>query len=294
VRDADTAMYRAKAKRRDRYEVFDTAMHLEAVGRMQIEMDLRRALQSDELCVVYHPIVSMRSGAVRGFEALLRWQHPRRGLVMPDEFIGVAEETGLIVAVGEWVLDHVCAQLSEWRDCTVTVNLSPRQLTDRNLMRSIRNALQRHDVDGGRLRFEITEGVVMDDAGAAMEIFSQIRELGVRLCIDDFGTGYSSLSYLLDLPIDMLKIDRSFIGNMDRNPRSEEMVKMIINLAHNLELEVIAEGVETADHVRRLIALGCDYGQGYIFGKPMMPSPAHRLVVVPPPFEPLIRSHAPV
>jgi len=294
VRDADTAMYRAKAKRRDRYEVFDAQMHDEAVGRMQIEMDLRHALQNDEMRLVYHPIVSMRTGDVRGFEALIRWQHPRRGLVMPNDFIAVAEETGLIVSVGEWVLDRVCLQINEWGDNTptVTVNLSPRQLSDRNLVRSIRSALARHEVDGRRLRFEITEGVLMEDAVAALEVFNQIRELGVRLCIDDFGTGYSSLSYLIDLPVDMLKIDRSFIGNMERNARSEEMVKTIITLAHNLDLEVIAEGVETADHVRRLIALGCDYGQGYIFGRPMMPEPAQLLVVTPPAFEPLIRRHA--
>jgi len=296
VRDADTAMYRAKAKRRDRYEVFDEQMHHEAVSRMEIEMDLRRAAECEELRLVYQPIVSMHTGDVRGFEALLRWQHPRRGLVMPDEFIGVAEETGLIVPIGLWVLDRVCEQINEWGDNapTVTINISPRQLSDRNLLRSIKSALTRHDVDPRRLRFEITEGVVMEDAVAALDIFAQIRELGVRLCIDDFGTGYSSLSYLIDLPIDVLKIDRSFIGNMDRNTRSEEMVKTIITLAHNLDLEVIAEGVETADHIRRLIALGCDYGQGYIFGRPMMPDPAQRLVVTPPAFEPLIRTHAPL
>ncbi len=278
VRDADTAMYRAKAKRRDRYEVFDAEMHVEAVGRMQIEMELRRALTTDELFVVYQPIVAMSSGRVRAFEALLRWLHPRRGIVMPGEFISVAEETGLIVPIGERVLDMVCEQLATWsHDVSVTVNLSPRQLSDPNFLRGIEYALERHAVDARRLRFEITESVVMEDAEAAMEIFASIRELGARLCIDDFGTGYSSLSYLLDLPIDMLKIDRSFIGNMHRDKRSDEMVKTIITLAHKLDLEVVAEGVETVNHVRRLTALGCDYGQGFIYGKPM-PEPARQVL----------------
>jgi len=273
LRDADTALYRAKAKRGDRYEIFDAGMHAEAVERMQIEMDLRRAIDRDELWLAYQPIVSLRSGAIAGFEALLRWQHPVRGPMMPNDFIPVAEETGLIVPMGDWVLQRVCEQLDVWGAAghvpSMTVNLSLRQLADPCLLGRIEGALALHPTRARQLRFEITESAVMEDAEAARSIFSSIRELGIGLCIDDFGTGYSSLSHLVNLPIDILKIDRSFILNMDRNRSSTTMVRTIIDLAHNLGFEAVAEGVETSGDVRQLTAFGCDYAQGFIFGKPM-------------------------
>ena len=267
VRDAGTAMVRAKARGKGRYEVFDRAMHVEAVERMQIETDLRRAVERGELRVVYQPIVSLRSGHLSGFEALLRWEHPTRGTVMPAEFIGIAEETGLIVPIGAAVLREVCAWMSELdHTLTVSVNLSLHQLAVPNLPSCVAAILAEYPRRRGRLRFEITESALMHDAAAALETFAQIRALGIELCIDDFGTGYSSLSHLMNMPIAALKIDRSFIAGIDR---SAEMVRTIIALAHNLGLDTIAEGVETAEQARRLAALGCGYAQGFHFARPL-------------------------
>jgi len=267
VRDAGTAMVRAKTRGKGRYEVFDGAMHAEAVERMQIETDLRRAVERGELRVVYQPIVSLRSGHVSGFEALLRWEHPARGTIMPAEFIGIAEETGLIVPIGAAVLREVCAWMSESdRALTVSVNLSLHQLADPHLASCVAAILAEHPRRRGRLRFEITESALMHDAAAALETFAKIRALGIELCIDDFGTGYSSLSHLMNLPIAALKIDRSFVAGIDRGV---EMVRTIIALGHNLGIDTIAEGVETAEQARRLAALGCDYAQGYHFARPL-------------------------
>ncbi len=283
VRDADTAMFRAKARGKGRYEVFDRAMHVEAVERMQLEMDLRRAVERDELRVVYHPVVSLRTGHLNGFEALLRWEHPTRGTVMPGDFIAIAEETGLIVPIGAAVLRQVCARMAEW-SCesehpqTFSVNLSLCQLADPELPACIAAIVAEHPPGRGRLRFEITESAVMHDAAAVMETFSKIRALGIELCIDDFGTGYSSLSYLINMPITALKIDRSFVADLGRSDESIEMVRTIITLAHNLGLNTIAEGVETAEQVRRLAALDCDYAQGFFFARPMLPAAVLRMI----------------
>ncbi len=277
VRDADTAMYRAKAKGGGRCEIFDARMHFQAVQRMQLEMDLRRAVDRDELRIVYHSIVSLRTGELEGFETLLRWQHPTRGIVMPGEFIPVAEETRLIIPIGAAVLRRVCRQFDEWsarfeKPLTVSVNLSLHQLEDPELVPRLAEIAADHSFERWRLRFEITESAVMQDAEAALETFSKIRDLGFELCIDDFGTGYSSLSYLIHMPIRTLKIDRSFIANVDRDPKSEELVRTIITLARNLALSTIAEGVETARQMQRLMDLGCDSAQGFFFGTPT-PSP---------------------
>ncbi len=286
VRDADTAMYRAKAKGGGRCEIFDARMHFQAVQRMQLEMDLRRAIDGDEFSVVYHPVVSLTSGDLHGFEALLRWNHPTRGLIMPGDFIPVAEETRLIVPIGTSTLRRVCRQMDEWSadsetPMTVSVNLSLHQLEDPDLLSVLENLVAEHSFDRWKLRLEITESAVMEDAQGTMAIFSKIRDLGIDLCIDDFGTGYSSLSYLVNMPITTLKIDRSFVTNLDRNRKSEEMVRTIINLAHNLGFSTIAEGVETADQIRRLIALGCDHAQGFFFGRPMLPRPTQQLLASP-------------
>jgi len=276
VRDAGTAMYRAKARGKGRYEVFDRCMHAEAVARMQIETDLRHAVERDELRVVYHPIVALRGGELHGFEALLRWEHPSRGTILPGEFIAIAEETGLIVPIGAAALRQVCARMAEW-DCALTfsVNLSLHQLADVALIESIESILAAHPRRHGRLRFEITESALMHDPAAALETFSKIRALGIELCIDDFGTGYSSLSHLMNMPIAALKIDRSFVADMDRGV---EMVRTIIALAHNLGLDTVAEGVETAEQARRLAALGCDYAQGFYFARPLRPGAARELI----------------
>jgi len=295
VRDADTAMYRAKAKGGGRCEIFDARMHFQAVQRMQLEMDLRRAIDGDEFAIAYHPVVSLTSGDLHGFEALLRWNHPVRGLIMPGHFIPVAEETRLIVPIGTSTLRRVCRQLDEWSadfetPMTVSVNLSLHQLEDPGLLGVLEGLVAEHSFDRWKLRLEITESAVMEDAEGTMAIFSKIRDLGIDLCIDDFGTGYSSLSYLVHMPITTLKIDRSFVTNLDRNRQSEEMVRTIIHLAHNLGFSTIAEGVETAGQVRRLIALGCDYAQGFFFGQPMSPRPAQQLLASPHTFAALVRT----
>ena len=296
LRDADTAMYRAKAKGGGRCEIFGPSMHSQAVLRLQTEMDLRRAIDRDEFFLAYHPVVSLTTGEVHGFEALLRWQHPTRGLVMPADFIGVAEDTRLIVPIGAGALQRVCRQLDEWSDglemsLTVSVNLSLRQLDDPDLPELLERLAAEHRLDRWRLRLEITESAIMEDAEAAIATFSKIRALGIDLAVDDFGTGYSSLSHLVNMPITTLKIDRSFVANLDRSRESEEMVRTIVSLAHNLGLSTVAEGVETADHVRRLIALGCDHAQGYLFGRPMTAKTARQLVATPNAFAAVIRGH---
>ena len=296
VRDADTAMYRAKAKGGARCEIFDEAMHSHAVRRMHLDNDLRRAVDNDEFRMVYHPVISLRTGALHGFEALLRWHHPTRGVVTPAEFIAAAEETQLIIPIGASALRQVCRQFDEWSTrftipLTVSVNLSLHQLEDLELIPLLEEIHSRHVIDGWNLRFEITESAVMRDADAAMQTFSHIRELGFELCIDDFGTGYSSLSYLVNLPIQTLKIDRSFVTNLDQGRDGVEMVRTIITLAHNLGLTTIAEGVETTDQIRRLIILGCDFAQGYLFGRPMCTDAAEDLLAAPGRFAALIRCH---
>jgi EAL domain-containing protein (putative c-di-GMP-specific phosphodiesterase class I) len=247
---------------------------------MQLETDLRRAVERDEFRVVYQPIVHIATRALHGFEALLRWHHPTRGVVMPADFIAVAEETRLIAPIGAAVLRTAVAQMNEWSgacECTMSVNLSMRQLEDPDLIPRLQ-ALLASQTNRWRLSFEITESAVMEDAKTAMETFARIRDLGIELCIDDFGTGYSSLSYLIHMPIAAVKIDQSFIANLARGGDGEEMVRTIIALAHNLGLKTVAEGVETAEHMRHLEELGCDFAQGYFFGKPMPPDAARRLL----------------
>ncbi len=275
LRDADTAMYRAKENGKARYEVFDHGMHARAVSRLQLESDLRQAIEQQEFCVYYQPIVSLQTGRLSGFEALVRWNHPRRGLVSPADFIPVAEETGLIVPIGQWVLNEACAHVRQWqldspshRSLSLSVNLSARQVAQADLLDRIREALATSKLSPHCLKLEITESVVMENAEAAALMFKQLRALGVQLSIDDFGTGYSSLSYLHRFPLNYLKIDRSFVMRLTTD-NDNAIVRTISTLARNLGMEVIAEGIETEEQHQQLKMLGCEYGQGFLFSRPV-------------------------
>jgi len=276
IRDADTAMYRAKDHGKARYEIFDTAMHTRAVTLLRLESDLRRALEKEELCVYYQPIVSLANRELYGFEALVRWRHPERGIISPDDFVPLAEETGLILPIGLQVLREACHQLRIWqqrspanRDLIISVNLSGKQLTQPDLIERIEEVLHESQINPWHLKLEITETVVMENPELAAVTLAKLRGLGVRLSIDDFGTGYSSLSYLNRFPVDMLKIDRSFVTSMNEADENLQIVKTIVTLAGNLGMQVVAEGVETEDQLEQLRSLKCQYGQGFLFSKPL-------------------------
>jgi len=275
VRDADTAMYRAKALGKARHEIFDTEMHARAVTLLQLENDLRRAVERDEFCVYYQPIISLDGGGIYGFEALIRWQHPERGLVAPSQFITVAEETGLIIPMGRWVLREACRQMRQWqkqfpsvRSLTLSVNLSGKQLTQPDLVAQVEQILRESDFDPRLLQLEITESAVIENTRTVTEMLLQLRDLGLRLSMDDFGTGYSSLSYLHRFPINTIKIDRSFINSQESGDENE-IVRTIIMLARSMGMNVVAEGVETHDQLSYLKSLDCEYGQGFLFSRPV-------------------------
>ena len=275
LRDADTAMYRAKENGKARYEVFDHGMHARAVSRLQLESDLRQAIEQNEFCVYYQPIISLQTGRLSGFEALVRWNHPRRGLVLPADFIPVAEETGLIVPIGQWVLNEACVHVRQWqldspshRSLSLSVNLSARQVAQPDLLERIKEALETSKLNPHCLKLEITESVVMENAEAAALMFKQLRSLGVQLSIDDFGTGYSSLSYLHRFPLNYLKIDRSFVMRLTTD-NDNAIVRTISTLARNLGMQVIAEGIETEEQYKQLKMLGCEFGQGFLFSRPV-------------------------
>ncbi|GAA6619215.1 putative bifunctional diguanylate cyclase/phosphodiesterase [Scytonema sp. NUACC26] len=280
LRDADLAMYRAKASGKARYQIFDTGMYTETKKLLRLETDLRRAVERQEFCVYYQPIVSLSTNKITGFEALLRWQHPEWGLVLPTEFISVAEETGLLVPIGYLVLREACRQTYLWqqqfqdKSLTISVNLSNKQFSQINLDQEIYKILQETGLDVQSLKLEITENVIMENTVGVTAMLSQLRELGVELHMDDFGTGYSSLSYLHRFPVNVLKIDRSFINSSEYS----EIVWTIITLAHNLNLDVIAEGIETIEQLEKLRGLQCKYGQGYFFSKPVEASAAEALI----------------
>jgi len=274
LRDADTAMYRSKSLGKARHEMFDEAMHDHALNILQIETDLRLAQERQEFFIHYQPIVALDDFRLCGFEALVRWQHPLRGLISPMDFIPVAEEGGQIVQIGQWVLREACFQIQRWQEkfpadkpLYMTVNLSARQFTQPDLIDQIRNILTETGVDPAYLKLEITESMVMDDFESAAEMLFQLRALGVRLSIDDFGTGYSSLTYLHRFPIDTLKIDRSFVACMDKE--NMEIVRTILMLAENLGMDAVAEGVETQEQLNLLRTLNCQNGQGFFFSKPL-------------------------
>ncbi|MGC2468154.1 MAG: EAL domain-containing protein [Candidatus Acidiferrum sp.] len=274
--DANTAMARAKILGKARYELCDPTMHAKAAGRFRLETDLRRATERQEFLVHYQPIVSLLDFRITGFEALVRWQRPEYGLVMPGGFISAAEDTGAILWIGNWILHEACRQLCAWNlqfPCnppfTMAVNISAKQFAQANLVGEIRRVLQETGLASENLRLELTESVTMRDEERTTRILSELRKLGVRLCIDDFGTGFSSLSYLRRFALDILKIDRSFVSDMLINSESREIVKTILNLGSNLGMKVIAEGVETDEQANELKSFGCEFAQGYLFSRPL-------------------------
>jgi len=269
LRDADTAMYRAKV-RGCRHAVFDSSMHERAMAALRLENELRRALERGELRVHYQPIVELSAGKTVGVEALVRWEHRERGLVPPSEFIPLAEETGLVVPLGHWVLDEACRALSTLPEqISLSVNLSGRQLLQPEFCEGLKEMLTRCRIEPGRLQLELTESMLIGNGAAARAALTQLRGTGVRLCIDDFGTGYSSLSYLHELPIDSLKIDRSFVGAMGEDERKIKIVQSILVLGKALGIDVVAEGVETPEQAELLRRLGCERAQGYFFARPV-------------------------
>lgn len=285
LRDADTAMYRAKAHGKARYSVFNRAMHREAMERLRLETDLRGALARDEFRLVYQPIVEMASGHVSGFEALIRWDRPGDGLVTPDRFVHVAEERGLIVPIGAWVLTEACQQLAEWqrispdtKDLTINVNISKRQISEPGLVELVARTIEEYGIDPTDLALEVTESGIMENSAGISTILNDLGDLGVRVQMDDFGTGYSSLSCLHQYPLEALKIDRSFLNTMAGNRDYAAVIFAIMSLAHNLNMQVTAEGVETAEQVALLLALECDYAQGFYFAPAMEPAAAQRLL----------------
>jgi diguanylate cyclase (GGDEF)-like protein/PAS domain S-box-containing protein len=290
LRDADTAMYEAKSRGRARHVVFDVAMHERAAGVLALQLDLRRALARREFFVEYQPIVSLGRRRVIGFEALVRWNHPGRGIVAPCDFIPEAENIGLITQIDRFVLGEACRQLHAWQQefgdpsLTVSVNLSSKHFSQENLVTGIRAALDHSGVAPRSLKLEITETVLMERFEETAAMAARVRELGVDLYIDDFGTGYSSLSYLTRFPLQLLKVDRSFVSQTASDPRSVEVVRAILGLAHSLGLSTLAEGIETEDQFRQLRALGCEFGQGFWFSRPVRAETAQTLIgrVLPP------------
>jgi diguanylate cyclase (GGDEF)-like protein len=277
LRDADTAMYRAKSLGSALHVVFDQAMHTSVVSRLKLETDLRRAIERNEFRVAYQPIVELDTERIAGFEGLVRWQHPERGLVLPGEFISAAEETGLIIALDLWVIREACRQMKEWHcafpaalPLMLSVNLSSKQFAHPSLIERLDAILADTGIDPACLRLEITESVIMGHPESAAAKLRQIKERGISLSMDDFGTGYSSLSYLHKFPFNTLKIDRSFISRIGPNGENCEIVETIITLGHNLGMKIVAEGVETAEQAARLRVLNCHYAQGYYFARPLI------------------------
>ena len=286
MRDADVAMQHAKAHGKARHQVFETSMHTRAMVLLQIENDLHRAVEREELSVHYQPIVSLKTQALVGFEALVRWQRSKGVFVPPGDFIGIAEETGLIVPIGAFVLREACRQLREWqerkapgpRPLMMSVNLSARQFAQPDLAAQVARVARETGLTPGSLKLEVTESVLMQDPEAAAAMLTELDAQQVEVCIDDFGTGYSSLSHLLRLPARTLKVDRSFVHGMSLGKQHAEMVRTIVALARNLEMDVIAEGVETEEQKARLTAMECDYAQGYLISRPVDAKTAQSLL----------------
>ena len=281
IRDADTAMYHAKATGKARYVIFDEQMHAKALQRLNMEKDLRKAIALGQMRLVYQPIVSLDNAGLLGFEALLRWDHPENGPISPGLFIEIAEETGEIIRIGNWVLQQACKQLSNWkklypeaRDLFVNVNVSKRQIAHPGVIKNLSAIFDKSKVDPKDIKLEITESVIMDDRQGITPVLENIRSLGVQLAMDDFGTGHSSLSCLHQFPINVLKIDREFIGNMEQRIEYTAVIQAIVTLAHTMGISVVAEGIEKAEQVAQLQALECDNAQGYFFSKPLSVSDA--------------------
>jgi diguanylate cyclase (GGDEF)-like protein/PAS domain S-box-containing protein len=291
TRDADAAMNRAKERGRARYELFDEGMRGRAISRLRVENDLRRALERDELTLDYQPLVSLTDLSIVGVEALIRWEHPDRGRIPPTDFIPVAEDNGLIEPIGRWVLDHSCRQAARWyRDrpdappISMSVNLSAVQIASRGLADTVSAALRGSGLDPACLTLEITESVMLADAEGLTDALSALKAIGVRLVLDDFGTGYSSLAYLTRLPLDALKVDRSFIDGLGSEPRDTAITEAIVAMAHALSLEVVGEGAETAVQTAELTRLGCDFVQGFYFSRPVPAAEITRMLEHGPPW----------
>lgn len=287
IRDADAAMYQAKAAGRGQVVIFDSKMHDLALDRITLEENLEYAIERQELRLHYQPIINLESGALEGFEALVRWQHPDRGLVPPDKFIGIAEDNGFIVEMGEWVLRTACNQIKQWRERHQTanplfmnVNISKRQLTHPDCVETIQRVMTETGIDPAMLKIEITESTIVDNRSDIIPTLESIRALGVRLAMDDFGTGHSSLSGLHRFPIDILKIDRSFIASMEESSEQAAVVHSIVTLAQNLGMDIVAEGIETPAQIAILQSHEVQFGQGYFFSKPLPPEEAERYILL--------------
>ena len=277
IRDADAAMYQAKARGGNRFFVFDPVLRDRATARCEIEVDLRRAVERGELFLQYQPLFALGDGAITGVEALLRWNHPTRGVLPPAEFMPVAEQRGLIVDIGAWVIDEACRQLAEWgaqdglAELTMAVNISSRQLADPSIVGVVREALRRHGVTPARLSLELTETTLLENAADMRRQLTELASLGVHLALDDFGTGYSALAHLRDFNVDMLKIDRSIVDQLGDGDRTGEMIGALTAMAHFLGMSVVGEGIETSKQWEELKNLSCDDGQGFVVAKPMSP-----------------------
>lgn len=283
LRDADSAMYRAKEAGKARYEIFDREMHAQNLNLLELETDLRHAVEREEFELLYQPIVDLQAGTVREFEALIRWRHPRYGLVGPDSFVGAAEESGLIISIGDWIIRRACRQLAEWQavsktQLAISVNLSAKQLMHPTLIELVTDVMQETRLGPKQLKIEVTESTVMEHSERSMSVLSELARLGVSLSTDDFGTGYSSLSYLRRFPFNRLKIDRSFIDEMGGNEKSAAIVKTILMLGDNLGIEVVAEGIETEKQLESLMSLGCRLGQGFLFSRPVSAEKANEII----------------
>lgn len=286
LRDADTAMYRAKSDGRSRHQVFDFAMHERAMSLLRLETDLRRAIERHELVVFYQPVVDMTTQTLHGFEALVRWQHPTRGLLTPDSFVPIAEETGMICAIGNWVMRECCRQMRVWQDSYprtpalhISVNVSTRQLSEADVPAQVLAILNETGLDPRSLSLEITESALMQNLATSAEVLQRLHDMALTIHIDDFGTGYSSLSYLQNLPIDALKVDRSFVARLGEGTTQIEIVRAIVSLAQNLGMGVIAEGVETLAQANALQALNCKHAQGFLFSRPVPAAEAGQIIV---------------
>jgi diguanylate cyclase (GGDEF)-like protein len=287
LRDADLAMYHAKAKGKARHEIFDGSMSAPALDRMDLEMDLRSAISRHEFRLHYQPILRLDTGQITEVEALIRWQHEKRGLLQPDAFIGLTEETGLIVPIGQWVLGEACRQARAWQiefprtpPLIMSVNLSAKQFQHPRLVEEITEVLSTTGLEPGCLKLEITESVVMQDAPATLAKLRELKDLGIRLAIDDFGTGYSSLGYLKRFPVDTLKIDRSFVKGLSHEGGDSAIVRAVVTVAKSLNMDVTAEGIETDAQRLELKALGCDQGQGFLFARPAAPEHLKSLLAI--------------
>jgi len=287
LRDADLAMYHAKAKGKARHEIFDGTMSAPALDRMDLEMDLRSAITNRDFRLHYQPILRLETGRIVEVEALIRWQHEKRGLLQPDAFIGLTEETGLIVPIGQWVLTEACRQARAWQiefprtpALGMSVNLSAKQFQNPKLVEEITDALTMSGLDPACLKLEITESVVMQDVPATLAKLHELKDLGIRLAIDDFGTGYSSLGYLKRFPVDTLKIDRSFVKGLTHEGGDSAIVRAVVTVAKSLNMDVTAEGIETDQQRLELKALGCEFGQGFLFGRPLTPEHLKPLLAI--------------